>query len=65
MARIHTGAHGPQRTNTAAAAEANRQFGAERAADDPVKLAKAIRIVRVALSRGRITITDLDGETDV
>jgi hypothetical protein len=39
------------RTNSinAAAAEANRRFGAERWAADPIKRAKAVRVVRTAI----------------
>jgi hypothetical protein len=44
---------------TYAATEANQQYAAERAIDDPVKLAKAARIVRAALARRRLTIEDL------
>lgn len=45
--------------------ERDRQV-AIRAIDDPVKLAKAARIVRAALERNRLTLADLDpqGEGD-
>jgi hypothetical protein len=35
---------------------------AERAVDDPAVLAKAARIVRAALARQRLTLTDLQGD---
>lgn len=44
---------------TAAASEKQRELGAERAIDDPVKLAKAARIVRLALARQRLTLDEL------
>lgn len=44
---------------TAAATEAVQQYAAERAIDDPVKLARAARIVRIALARQRITLDEL------
>lgn len=44
---------------TAAATEAVQQYAAERAVDDPAKLAKAARIVRAALARQRLTLADL------
>ena len=44
---------------TAAANAARVQYLAERAAQDPVKLARAARVVRAALERGRITVDDL------
>lgn len=44
---------------TAAASEAHRQHAAERAIDDPVKLARAARIVRLALARQRLTLDEL------
>jgi hypothetical protein len=46
---------------TAAATRAVQQYSAERAIDDPVKLARAARIVRAALERGRLTPDDLAG----
>ncbi len=47
---------------TAAARETHKKRGVERALDDPVKLERAARIVRVALERGRLTLADLDAE---
>ena len=44
---------------TAAAAERNRELGAQRAAADPAKLDRATRIVRLALARGLLTLADL------
>jgi hypothetical protein len=58
-ARFHIGRRGRQRTNTASATEAVKQYAAERAVDDPVKLERAIRIVRLALERHRLTTADL------
>lgn len=52
-------------SRTAAATAATQQYAAERAIDDPAKLARAARIVRTALARGRLAIEDLttsDGE---
>lgn len=43
---------------TAAASEAHRQHAAERAINDPVKLAKATRIVSLALKRKRLTVDE-------
>ena len=64
MSLMHVGVQGAlQRTNTGPASEANRQLGAERAAQDPAKLAKAIRIVKAALSSGRITLADITQES--
>jgi hypothetical protein len=45
---------------TAAATEAVQQYAAERAIDDPAKLARAARIVRAALARKRLTIAELE-----
>lgn len=47
------------KTQTAAAIEATKLYAAERAADDPTKLAKAVRIVRAGLARNRLTVDDL------
>lgn len=47
------------RPRTAAATEAIQQHAAERAIDDPVKLARAARIMRIALQRKKITIDEL------
>lgn len=44
---------------TAAATEAVQQYAAERAVDDPVKLARAARIVRAALARRKLSVDDL------
>jgi hypothetical protein len=44
---------------TAAATEARLRNQANRAVDDPVKLARAARIVRAALVRRKLTIDDL------
>ena len=49
---------------TAAAAERNRELGAIRAIDDPAKFAKAVRIVRLALQRKRLSLADLGFESD-
>ena len=46
-------------SRTTAASERNRELGAERAVDDPVKLARAVRIVRIALARKRLALADL------
>jgi len=45
--------------NTAPATEANKLQAARRAVDDPAALARAARIVRVALARKRIALADL------
>lgn len=55
----HVGPNGPQRTNTTAATEAVQQYAAERAIDDPAKLARAARIVRLALERRKLTEDDI------
>ncbi|HZO66338.1 MAG TPA: hypothetical protein VFB74_15155 [Kribbellaceae bacterium] len=55
----HIGARGEQRTNTAPAVEAVKQYAAERAIDDPAKLQRAARIVRLALARRRLSLEDL------
>jgi hypothetical protein len=52
----------PGHRQTANAVEANQQYAAERAVDDPVKLERAARIIRVALRRGRLSLADLDTE---
>lgn len=51
-------------SDTAAATEALQNYAAERAIDDPAKLAKAARIVRAALARNRLTIDDLTADRD-
>lgn len=48
---------------TANATEAIKQYSAERAIDDPAKLARATRIVRAALARNRLTIDELTPST--
>lgn len=55
----HYNGRGLQRTNTIKATEAIKYYADERAIDDPVKLARAARIVRLALERQRLTIADL------
>lgn len=49
------------RAATAAARSAKLHNSAERAVDDPIKLARAARIVRAALARQAITEADLHG----
>ena len=49
-------------TQTAAATAAHLRNAAHRAVDDPVTLARAARIVRAALARQRLTLTDLQGD---
>jgi hypothetical protein len=44
---------------TAAATAAIQQHAAERAIDDPVKLARAARIVRLALERQRLSLDEI------
>jgi hypothetical protein len=44
---------------TAAATEATKQYAADRAIDDPVKLERAARIVRTALERKRLKLADI------
>lgn len=44
---------------TAAATEATQRYAAERAINDPAKLARAARIVRLALQSNRLTIEQL------
>lgn len=44
---------------TAAATEAVKLRADERAIDDPAKLARAARIVRLALARQRLTLDEL------
>ncbi len=50
-------------SRTAAATEAVQHYAAERAIDDPVKLARAARIVRLALARKRLKLADLASST--
>lgn len=47
------------KANVAAAHEACRRYAAERAIDDPAKLARAARIVRMALERKRLTLAEV------
>lgn len=55
----------PPYTDTRKAREAHQHYAAVRAVDDPVKLARAARIVRVALERNRISLADLTrGDSD-
>jgi len=44
---------------TAAATAAAKEWHAQRAVDDPVKLARAARIVRAALARKALTLADI------
>lgn len=44
---------------TAAAVAANQHNAAVRALEDPSKVDRAVRIVRVALERGRLTLNDV------
>jgi hypothetical protein len=48
--------------STEAATNEHMRRSAHRAVDDPVQLARAARIVRAALERGRLTQQDLDGD---
>jgi hypothetical protein len=49
-------AHNP---NTGPAVEAIKTYAAERAINDPVKLARAARIVRTALARKKLSVNDI------
>ena len=51
-----------QANSTAAATEAHLRKSAHRAVDDPLQLARAARIVRAALERGRLGPDDLRGD---
>jgi hypothetical protein len=51
------------RAKTAAATEARKFNVARRAVDDPVVLAKAARIVRIALARQVLEPADLEPQT--
>lgn len=44
---------------TAAATAAVQRHAAERALDNPAKLDRAVRVVRLALERGRLHIPDV------
>lgn len=46
-------------TRTANASEAWKRQAALRCADDPAKLARAVRIVRAGIELGRITIDEV------
>lgn len=48
-----------RREATASAREKSRDAFASRAVDDPVKLARAARIVRIALARQCLTLDEL------
>lgn len=50
------------KAQTVNATEAVQRYAAERAIDDPVKLARAARIVRLALERNRLSVADLTGD---
>jgi len=50
--------------NTAPATAAHVRNADARALDDPAALARAARIVRLALERGKLTRADLGGGTD-
>ena len=49
----------PGQARVAAAQAAQQRNAANRAVDDPVALARAARIVRVALERGKLTPADI------
>lgn len=51
-------------SRTGPATAAVQQYAAERAIDDPAKLAKAARIVRIALERKRLKLADLLPDED-
>jgi hypothetical protein len=48
-----------RRQGTSKARERQQQNAALRALDDPVKLAQAARVVRAALERRKLTVSDL------
>lgn len=48
--------------NTKPALAAHMRKSAERAVDDPAKLAQAARIIRAALARQALTPADLEGD---
>lgn len=50
------------RARTEAAIAATMLYAAERAAENPVKLAKATRTVRAGLTHGHMTLADLLGD---
>jgi hypothetical protein len=48
-----------RKAQTARATETVQNYWAERAIDDPAKLARAARIVRLALERGLLAVDDV------
>ncbi|GAA1839949.1 hypothetical protein [Asanoa iriomotensis] len=50
--------------NTGPARAVALRRAAERAADDPAKLSKAVRIVRAAIERQQLTLSDLTAPAD-
>lgn len=50
---------GEQQHRTAAASEASRHLGAVRTINDPARLARAARAVRLAIAEGKLTLADL------
>jgi hypothetical protein len=44
---------------TARSAEAKKNYAAQRAVEDPVKVDRAARIIRLAIERGLVTLADL------
>jgi hypothetical protein len=62
--RRDTTAPRPQWRDTAPATAAHATRAAERAVDDPAALARAARIVRIALQRGKLTLSGLAGDAD-
>lgn len=50
--------------NTTAAVDAIKTYAAERAVHDPVRLDRAVRIMKAALARGVVTIEDLVPPSD-
>ncbi|GAA1870858.1 hypothetical protein GCM10009687_43250 [Asanoa iriomotensis] len=49
---------------TAAAIRARKLRAAERAAEDPTVLARAVRIVRAAIEHQQLTLSDLTAPSD-
>lgn len=47
------------RIRTAAAVEANQRYADERALNDPGKLDKAVRLVRLGVERGLVRVPDV------
>jgi hypothetical protein len=62
ISAMSTTRDGQDRAATARAVHLRRS--AERALDDPVALARAARIVRLALERQRLQLADLTAETE-